>query len=107
MDAASAAIAREKPVSIDGLLELAKPDMAKVDALIRDRMQSPVSVIPALAEHLIGGLGEEAFGGRVEVDHAHLRIEGEERRPGEAVGDHGRVRNSGSMRSKGSQRPRQ
>ena len=55
MDAASAAIAREKPVSIDGLLELAKPDMAKVDALIRDRMQSPVSVIPALAEHLIGG----------------------------------------------------
>lgn len=55
MDAVSAAIAREKPVSIDGLLELAKPDMAKVDALIRDRMQSPVSVIPALAEHLIGG----------------------------------------------------
>ena len=49
LDAASAAIAREKPVSIDGLLELAKPDMAKVDALIRDRMQSPVSVIPALA----------------------------------------------------------
>ena len=55
MDAASAAIAREKPVSIDGLLELAQPDMAKVDALIRDHMQSPVSVIPALAEHLIGG----------------------------------------------------
>ncbi len=55
MDAASAAIAYEKPVSIDGLLELAQPDMAKVDALIRDRMQSPVSVIPALAEHLIGG----------------------------------------------------
>ena len=55
MDAASAAIAPEKPVSIDGLLELAQPDMAKVDALIRDRMQSPVSVIPALAEHLIGG----------------------------------------------------
>ncbi|ODT62269.1 MAG: farnesyltranstransferase [Phenylobacterium sp. SCN 69-14] len=40
---------------MDGLLELAQPDMAKVDALIRDRMQSPVSVIPALAEHLIGG----------------------------------------------------
>jgi octaprenyl-diphosphate synthase len=55
LDAASAAIAPERPVSIDGLLELAQPDMAKVDALIRDRMQSPVSVIPALAEHLIGG----------------------------------------------------
>jgi len=55
LDAVSAPIAREKTVSIDGLLELARPDMAKVDALIRDRMQSPVSVIPALAEHLIGG----------------------------------------------------
>ena len=54
MDAASAAVAR-KPVSIDGLLVLARPDMAGVDALIRDRMQSPVAVIPALAEHLIGG----------------------------------------------------
>ena len=54
MDAASAAVV-PKPVSIDGLLALARPDMAGVDALIRDRMQSPVAVIPALAEHLIGG----------------------------------------------------
>ena len=54
VDAARAAVAR-KPASIDGLLELAAPDMAGVDALIRDRMQSPVAVIPALAEHLIGG----------------------------------------------------
>ena len=54
MDAVSAPI-RPKPASIDGLLALARPDMAGVDALIRDRMQSPVSVIPALAEHLIGG----------------------------------------------------
>jgi octaprenyl-diphosphate synthase len=54
VDAASAAVAA-KPVSIDGLLALARPDMAGVDALIRDRMQSPVAVIPALAEHLIGG----------------------------------------------------
>ncbi len=54
MDAASAAVV-SKPVSIDGLMALARPDMAGVDALIRDRMQSPVSVIPALAEHLIGG----------------------------------------------------
>ena len=54
MDAASAAVA-PKPVSVDGLLALAKPDMAGVDALIRDRMQSRVAVIPALAEHLIGG----------------------------------------------------
>ena len=54
MDSASAALA-PKPVSIDGLLALAREDMSGVDALIRDRMQSPVSVIPALAEHLIGG----------------------------------------------------
>ena len=54
MDAVSAP-ARPKSASIEGLLELARPDMAGVDALIRDRMQSPVSVIPALAEHLIGG----------------------------------------------------
>jgi len=54
VDADGAALA-SKPVSINGLLALAKADMAGVDALIRDRMQSPVSVIPALAEHLIGG----------------------------------------------------
>ncbi len=54
MAAVSAPVTR-KPASIDGLMELAQPDMAGVDALIRDRMQSPVAVIPALAEHLIGG----------------------------------------------------
>ena len=54
MDAVKAAI-RPKPASIDGLMDLARRDMAGVDALIRDRMQSPVAVIPALAEHLIGG----------------------------------------------------
>lgn len=54
MDAARAATVAP-PVSIDGLLRLARADMAGIDALIRDRMQSPVSVIPALAEHLIGG----------------------------------------------------
>ena len=52
---AAAADTRAKPVNLDHLLKLAGPDMAGVDSLIRDRMQSPVSVIPALAEHLIGG----------------------------------------------------
>jgi octaprenyl-diphosphate synthase len=41
--------------SIDALLALARPDMAAVDTLIRDHMDSPVPVIPALAEHLIAG----------------------------------------------------
>jgi len=54
VDAASAIVAR-KPASIDGLMGLAASDMAGVDALIRDRMQSPVAVIPALADHLIAG----------------------------------------------------
>lgn len=47
-------VARSAP-SITGLTRLAQRDMDGVDALIRNRMQSPVSVIPALAEHLIGG----------------------------------------------------
>ena len=45
----------EKPPSLDALLMLARPDMAAVDALIRRHMDSPVPVIPALADHLIAG----------------------------------------------------
>jgi octaprenyl-diphosphate synthase len=41
--------------SLDALLVLARPDMAAVDALIRTHMDSPVPVIPALADHLIAG----------------------------------------------------
>jgi octaprenyl-diphosphate synthase len=48
------AVAR-KPPSLDGLLERAAPDMAAIDALIRRHMESPVPVIPALADHLIAG----------------------------------------------------
>ncbi|MDB5474749.1 MAG: polyprenyl synthetase family protein [Phenylobacterium sp.] len=54
MEAARTALA-EKPPSLDGLLALAAPDMAAVDALIRRHMDSPVPVIPALADHLIAG----------------------------------------------------
>ena len=39
-------------------MRLAAPDMAAVDALIRERMDSPVPVIPALAEHLIEAGGK-------------------------------------------------
>lgn len=45
----------EKPPSLDALLTLARTDMAAVDALIRRHMDSPVPVIPALADHLIAG----------------------------------------------------
>ena len=44
--------------SVDRLIELARPDMAAVDALILDRMDSPVPVIPALADHLISAGGK-------------------------------------------------
>ncbi|MGA2952405.1 MAG: polyprenyl synthetase family protein [Caulobacteraceae bacterium] len=57
MDAARAVI--DRPTSAaDALVELAAPDMARVDALIAARMQSPVAVIPALADHLINAGGK-------------------------------------------------
>ena len=43
---------------MDRLIALAADDMAGVNALIMDRMQSPVSVIPALADHLINAGGK-------------------------------------------------
>ena len=43
---------------VDALAALAKVDMAAVDALIIDRMQSPVPVIPLLAEHIIAAGGK-------------------------------------------------
>ena len=57
MDAAKV-VARTPAGSIDRLTALAAPDMARVDALILDRMQSPVAVIPALADHLIEAGGK-------------------------------------------------
>ena len=57
MDAAKVSIAR--PVgSTERLMRLAAEDMAGVDALIAARMQSPVEVIPALADHLIEAGGK-------------------------------------------------
>jgi len=57
LDAANAVIAR-RTGSVDDLAALAASDMAGVDALIIARMQSPVSVIPALADHLIEAGGK-------------------------------------------------
>jgi len=44
--------------SLERLVELSRGDMARVDVLIRERMSSPVPVIPALAEHLIAAGGK-------------------------------------------------
>lgn len=52
MEAAQAIAA---PPSLNLLLSLAGPDMRAVDGLIRRHMDSPVPVIPALADHLIAG----------------------------------------------------
>lgn len=57
MDAAKAVIARPAG-SVDRLSQMAAADMARVDAFIIDRMQSPVSVIPALADHIIDAGGK-------------------------------------------------
>jgi octaprenyl-diphosphate synthase len=57
LDAAKALIARPAG-SVEHLAALAAVDMAGVDALILDRMQSPVSIIPALADHIIEAGGK-------------------------------------------------
>ena len=43
---------------IEDLLDLAAEDMRAVDAIILERMQSPVGMIPDLAEHLVGAGGK-------------------------------------------------
>jgi len=43
---------------IEHLLSMAAEDMAQVDIIIRERMQSPVGMIPDLAEHLVGAGGK-------------------------------------------------
>jgi octaprenyl-diphosphate synthase len=53
----STAVARPSG-SVDRLVRLTASDMAAVDALILDRMESPVAVIPALADHLISAGGK-------------------------------------------------
>ena len=59
MEASTAAAVAVTPLpSLDALLALSAPDMAAVDALIRRHMDSPVPVIPALADHLIAGSGK-------------------------------------------------
>ena len=57
MKAANAVVARPSG-SVQRLAALAAADMAGVDALILNRMQSPVSVIPALADHIIDAGGK-------------------------------------------------
>lgn len=57
MDAAVSPAARDKG-DVEALVRLAQADMATVDAHIIARMQSPVPVIPKLAEHLIAAGGK-------------------------------------------------
>lgn len=62
MDAVTLTAPRAKPPraqgDVDALVALARVDMAAVDALIVARMQSPVPVIPLLAEHIIAAGGK-------------------------------------------------
>ena len=57
MDAAVPVLTR-RPATIDRLVELARADMGRVDALIVSRMDSPVPLIPALADHLVAAGGK-------------------------------------------------
>lgn len=58
MSDAAIALPPRRTGSADPLAVLARADMAAVDALILDRLQSPVALIPALAEHLIAAGGK-------------------------------------------------
>ncbi|MES2033659.1 MAG: polyprenyl synthetase family protein [Pseudomonadota bacterium] len=57
LDAASAAVARPKG-SVEVLSHLAADDIVEINAIIVARMQSPVAVIPSLADHLINAGGK-------------------------------------------------
>ena len=57
LDAAPAVLTR-RPATVDRLVDLARGDMGRVDALILQRMDSPVPLIPALAEHLVAAGGK-------------------------------------------------
>jgi octaprenyl-diphosphate synthase len=55
---AASAIAPRPTGDADALSRLATADMSAVNALILERMQSPVPVIPLLAEHLVAAGGK-------------------------------------------------
>ncbi len=57
LEVALAAAPRSKG-DVNALVRLAERDMAAVDALILDRMQSDVPIIPKLAEHLVSAGGK-------------------------------------------------
>lgn len=46
------------PNPAEKLMDLAETDMNAVNAIIRERMQSPVGMIPDLADHLVGAGGK-------------------------------------------------
>src|SRR6266478_188996 len=50
--------ARKPAASLDRLSELLRADLARVNALILERMQSPVALIPQLAGHIIAAGGK-------------------------------------------------
>jgi octaprenyl-diphosphate synthase len=50
--------ARKPTASLDRLSELLRGDLARVNALILERMQSPVALIPQLAGHIIAAGGK-------------------------------------------------
>ena len=58
MTASIHSLADQRPPSLDPLTQLVATDMHAVNAVILDRMQSKVALIPELAGHLIAGGGK-------------------------------------------------
>ena len=80
-------VPNEAPSPAQRLFELAKDDMDAVDALIIERMQSPVGLIPNLAHHLVGAGGKRlrplltvataqlcGYNGKNAVSYTHLTL---------------------------------
>ena len=51
-------LSRKTPPSLDPMIALVASDMNRVNAVILDRMQSEIPLIPELAGHLIAGGGK-------------------------------------------------
>jgi octaprenyl-diphosphate synthase len=69
---------REPAASLDRLTELLREDLAAVNALILERMQSPVALIPQLAGHIIAAGGKRL---RPMLTLATARLCGYRRKP--------------------------
>ena len=76
----------KQPASLERLTTLLESDLARVNKLIVDRMQSPVALIPQLAGHIVAAGGKRL---RPMLTLAISRLCGYARRASHRIGDRG------------------